>query len=408
MMNPSIKSYLFPISLILSIVSGGFFGLFFGQKVNYLRPLGTIFLNLIFTAIVPMIFFSVSSAIARAGALKKLSRIIFAMIVVFLLTGVVASTLALVFVKTFPLTKGINLQFPLPNSMSPINFSHQLINLFTVSDFSKLLSHDHILPLIVFSILVGLAASSSPNEQGKSFIAFLQSGEAIFMRLFTLIMYYAPIGFFAYFAVFVHEFGPELMKNYVRIAVAYALFSGLYCACVYTGYAYLAGQRQGVKLFWKNIFLPMLTSLATCSSVASIPANLLATKAIGISPEIYETAVPLGTILHKEGSIVGGIVKIAFLFSVFHLDFSTLPVIITAIGVSLLVGTVMGAIPSGGMLGELLILSVYGFPTSALISIAAISIVIDPFATMLNVTGNTASSMLVARWIDGGKKNKKT
>ena len=73
----------------------------------------------------------------------------------------------------------------------------------------------------------------------------------------------------------------------------------------------------------------------------------------------------------------------------------------TAVGVSLLVGTVMGAIPSGGMLGELLILSIYGFPPSALLVIAAISIIIDPMATLLNVTGNSVSSMLIARLVEG-------
>jgi len=76
---------------------------------------------------------------------------------------------------------------------------------------------------------------------------------------------------------------------------------------------------------------------------------------------------------------------------------------LTALGVSLLVGTVMGAIPSGGMLGELLILSVYGFPPSVLIAIAAISIIIDPLATLLNVTGNTVSSMMIARLVEGKK-----
>ena len=111
----------------------------------------------------------------------------------------------------------------------------------------------------------------------------------------------------------------------------------------------------------------------------------------------------MGTILHKEGSVIGGIVKIAFLFGLFHLDFSGFSVLLTAIVIALLVGTVMGAIPSGGMLGELLILHVYGFPPSALMTIVAISIIIDPLATMLNVTGNTVGSMLIARLVDGKK-----
>jgi Na+/H+-dicarboxylate symporter len=142
-------------------------------------------------------------------------------------------------------------------------------------------------------------------------------------------------------------------------------------------------------------------ALATCSSAASIPANLRATKNMQTPTEIAESVIPLGTMIHKDGSIIGGIIKIVFLFSVFHVDFNGLSVYALAWLVSLMVGTVMGAIPSGGMLGELLILSAYGYPSSALIVIAAISIIIDPMATMLNVTGNSVSALLVSRMVYG-------
>ena len=175
----------------------------------------------------------------------------------------------------------------------------------------------------------------------------------------------------------------------------------IYFFVAFTAYAYLAGKTQGIKLFWNNVFLPVVTSIATCSSAASIPANLAATKEMHVPPEIYETAVPLGSIIHKDGSVMGGVFKIAFLFGIFHMDFSGASVLLMAFGVSILVGTVMGAIPSGGLLGELLILSVYGFPPTVLIAVAAISIIIDPIATMLNVTCNSVSSMMIARLVEG-------
>ena len=122
---------------------------------------------------------------------------------------------------------------------------------------------------------------------------------------------------------------------------------------------------------------------------------------MGIPKEIFETVVPIGAILHKDGSTLGGVVKIAFLFGIFHMSFAGLPVLLTALLVGLLVGTVMGAIPSGGMVAEVLILSLYGFPPQALIVIAAITILIDPPATMLNVLGNSVCSMMVARLVAG-------
>lgn len=396
----SIKAYGFPLLLLSSILLGGLTGHFLGEKALLLKPLGDIFINLIFTAIVPLIFFSVASAISRVGSLKKLGRIFFYMLIIFLFTGMVASILSLMAVQFFPLGQGIHLPLSMPDNMYSTTLSDQLVSIFTVSDFSLLLSHKHMLALIVFSILVGFAVSTTQDDQ-KLFVNFLQSGESIFMRFFSIIMYYAPIGFFAYFATLVSQLGPKIMENYLRIALFYYVFATLYFIIVFTGYSYLAGKTMGVKLFWKNIFLPVVTSIATCSSAASIPANLYASKRMRVSPEIYETVIPLGTMLHKDGSVIGGVVKIAFLFGVYHLDFSSVSVLCTAFGVSLLVGTVMGAIPSGGMLGELLILSVYGFPPSALIAIAAISIIIDPLATLVNVTGNCVCSMMIARCVEG-------
>ncbi|HHF7365741.1 TPA: dicarboxylate/amino acid:cation symporter [Legionella bozemanae] len=395
-------SYLFSFILITAILLGGLTGYFFEPITLYLKPFGEIFLNLIFTAIVPLIFFSVSSAIARVGSMGKLGKIAFYMIIVFLFTGIIAAVCSLFIVSLFPPARGVALPLSVSEKNTALSFFDQIAGIFTVPEFSKLLSHQHILALIIFSILVGLAASNT-NEKGKTFIDFLKAGEEVFMRVFTLIMYYAPFGFFAYFAVLVHDLGPQLMANYLRIAILYYTFGIIYFFVAFTLFAYLAGRTQGIKLFWNSIFLPVVTSIATCSSAASLPANLIAAKKMRVPPEIYETVIPLGTIIHKDGSVIGGVFKIAFLFGIFHLNFSSPGVLLTALGVSLLVGTVMGAIPSGGMLGELLILNVYGFPPSVLIAIAAISIIIDPLATMLNVTCNSVSSMLIARLVERKK-----
>lgn len=395
---PQLRNYYFPLILVISILSGGLVGTCFGQMVPYLKPFGEIFLHLIFTAIVPLVFFTVSSAIVRAGAIGNLSRIMGYMALVFILTGIVAALYAIVVVRLFPPAEHVYLTLAKVDSTTSTSFLDQISRIFTVSDFSKLLSHQNMLPLITFSILVGFAVSAA-KEQGEAFWGFLASGETVFMRLFSLIMYYAPIGFFAYFAVLIHEMGPQLMTSYLRIGIIYSLAALVYFIIVYSAYAWLAGKKTGLTLYWKNIFLPATTAIATCSSAASIPANLDAAANMGVSKEIYETVIPLGSLIHKDGSVIGGIFKIAFLFGIFHWDFSGFFVLFTALGISLLVGTVMGAIPSGGMLGELLILSMYGFPPSVLIAVAAISIIIDPLATMLNVCGNTIGSVLIARLV---------
>lgn len=387
--------------LIVSLILGGLFGYFFSSYTYWIKPLGEIFLNLILTTIIPLIFFSVAAAVSKSGSWVKLRQIFLSMGVIFLITGIIASVLSILVVKIFPIGQEIDITLlnahePLPN----VPLADQLVSIFTVPEFSRLFSHHNILALIVFSLLVGVAAAAA-HEKNGIFVNFLQAGQEVFMRVFSYIMYYAPIGFFAYFANLVSELGPQIMENYVKVTLVYYGFGIVFFMVAYSFYAFIAHHETGIKRFWNNIFLPASTAIATCSSAASIPANLVATKNIGVSPGIYETVIPLGTLIHKDGSIIGGVFKIAFLFGLFHMDFSGATVLLTALGVSLLVGTVMGAIPSGGMLGELLILAVYGFPSSALIAIAAISIIIDPLATMLNTVGNCTSSMLVARWVEG-------
>ncbi|MHB1947470.1 MAG: dicarboxylate/amino acid:cation symporter [Gammaproteobacteria bacterium] len=398
-MNSQFKSYYFPTLLLLCVITGGLTGHWLGKDAIRLKPFGDIFLNLIFTAIVPLIFFSIAAAVAHTREAKQLWKILSTMLLVFIITSSIAAIYMIFIVKLIPPAEGMILTLTMPPKVTSINIADQIVNIFTVSDFTKLLSHQNMLALIFFSFLVGLATAAC-GTKGKVFANFLQSGTDVFMKIISFIMYYAPIGFFAYFAALVGELGPTLLKNYFRVTLIYYSAASLYFIVVFSFFAYIAGKNS-LKIFWKNVLIPMLTAFATCSSAASIPANLQATKNMGVPANIYETVIPLGTILHKDGSVLGAIIKIAFLFGIFHMSFSGFTVLITALLIALLVGTVMGAIPSGGMLGEMVILSLYGFPPQALIIIAAISIIIDPIATMLNVTGNTVCSLLITRIVVG-------
>lgn len=394
------KAYRFLIILLCAILLGALTGYKLGSGAAKLKPLGDIFLNLMFTVVVPLVFFSISSAIAGIGELKRVGKIITTMLGTFLFTGIFAAVFMLIIVKLYPPGQGVFMQLPAPQHIQHISVAEQIVNIFTVSDFIKLFSRDNMLALIFFAALLGTATIST-GEKGRLFAQFLRAGTEISMKATNLIMYYAPIGFFAYFAVLVGELGPKILETYLRASIIYYLAAIVYFILAFSFYAYLAAKKTGVKLFWQQVTFPAMTALATCSSAASIPANLQATQNMGVPAEIYELVVPMGAITHKDGSVLGGIIKIAFLFGIFHMSFAGPSVLFMALIIGVLVGTVMGAIPSGGMIGEMLILNVYGFPPQALIIIAAISMIIDPPATMLNVTSNTVCSMLVTRLVEG-------
>lgn len=408
-----IRSYGFSLLLILSIGIGSLLGIVMKKEAVLFKPFGDVFLNLLFTAIIPLVFFSIASAVAGMSNVRRLGKILSAMLFVFVVTGMIASAIMAVAAQLYSPTAGISLQVAAPAGLEQFNTSEQIVRAFAVPDFPDILSKKNMLALIIFSILIGLAASAV-GERGKAFSAFLASANEVMMKLISYIMYYAPVGLCAYFAYFIGVYGPELLGSYMRAMALYYPITILYFFIAFTGYAYLAAKGTGVRTFWKNIIPPSLTALATGSSVATIPSNLDAATKTGIPRDISEVVIPIGATIHMEGSCLAAILKIAFLFGLYHMDFSGTGTLLTAIGVAILCGTVVSGIPAGGTIGELLIISLYGFPPEAFPIITMIGSLVDPPATMVNAVGDNVASMMIARmlggkdWIQEGQRTAQT
>lgn len=408
-MRAFLRDYLSTILLLGAVLIGGVIGVVMGPKAAVLKPFGDLFLNLLFMIIVPMVFFSIASAIATMGETKRLGKTMVSIVVVFFATALVAAVLGLMVTLMMHPTEGVNyaslqsvVQAEASNGDKPkeVGVLDQIVKTFTVSDFSALLSRSHILPMIVFAALVGLS-TALVGEAAQPMSAFLNAGTQVMTKAVKVIMYYAPIGLGAYFANVVGELGTQILHGYLQTFITYLVLTVIYYFGFFTLYAYLAAGKAGVETFWRHALPPSVTAIATCSSAASIPINLVATKAIGVPKDMAETVIPLGANLHKDGSVFGGVLKIVFLFGLFGMDMSNLSTCLGIIGVSFLVGAVMGAIPGGGMIGEMLIISVYGFSPEVLPIIAVISTIIDAPATLLNSTGNVACSMLITRLVEG-------
>jgi Na+/H+-dicarboxylate symporter len=398
---PFLTSYGFSIILIFSLFIGAFLGIVFKQNAAVLKPLGDIFLNLLFTTIVPLVFFSISSAIAATDNIRRLGKIISAMISVFVITGLIASLVMIIGVSLYPPAVGVNIHLAAAAKVEELKASEQIVKAFTAGDFADLLSKKNMMALIVFSILIGLATSAA-GGRGKAFSGFLSSGSAVMMKVIAFVMYYAPVGLCAYFAYLVGVFGPELLGSYARAMIVYYPTAILYFFIAFTVYVFIAGKKEGVRRFWRNIIPPSLIALATGSSIATIPANLQAADKTGVPKDISEFIIPVGATVHMEGSCMAAVLKIAFLFGIFNMRFAGIETILTALGIALLTGVVVSGIPGGGTIGELLIISFYGFPPEALPVIMMIGTLVDAPATMVNAIGDNVSSIQVAR-ILGGK-----
>ncbi len=397
------KNYKSTIILLLSIIIGTFIGIIFKEKACVLSPLGDIFLNLMFVVIVPLIFLTITSSIIKMENPKRLGKIMITILIVFAVMSIIAALIGVVSSYTIKLidSKDINNLTNLLNQdvviSEEVNILQKTANLLTVNDFYKILSKENIIAILVFSIIFGFAIRKS-KDKGKKVIELILSLNEVVINIVNIIMYYAPIGLGCFIATLIGSYGSVIAIGFLKTFIVYTLVCIFIYVFVYSAYVFLVSDKKGLKAYWKNIIGPSTTALATCSSAATIPINIKYTKEMGVPSDIAETTIPMGTSFHKDGSVVGSAFKIMFLIYLFGKDIN----ILTILGVSLLSTLLITAVPiGGGTISEMFILQILGFPSSALPIISIIATIIDAPATVLNVVGDSCSSLIVARIIDG-------
>ena len=395
-MKKIIKTYKFPIILLVSIIIGCVIGIILKDNAINLKPIGTIFINLLYTIVVPLVFFTISSSISRIKSFKKLNKTFRVMLLVFIITSMIASIFMLIGVKIFSPSDGISIALS-EGVRESINIGDKIVDMVTVSDFNLLLSKSSMLPLIIFSILFGFGVNltnSKKIEEG------LYSLSLVMLKVIHIVMYIAPIGLCAYFASLIGEYGKEIIGSYAKSMILYYIMSILYFIIFYSLYSYIARGKKGIKEFFKYSFIPTVTSLGTCSSLASLPSNLECSKNMNMDPDVGSTVMPIGATMHMEGSSMASILKIAFLFTVFGKSFTGLDTYLIAIVIAVLSGVVMSGIPGGGLIGEMLIVSLYGFSSEAFPIIATIGWIVDPPATCLNVVGDIPTCAITEKIVN--------
>lgn len=398
-MDNILKNYGSILLLLLGISLGSLAGALFSESVDILKPIGDIFLNLLFVSVIPLLFFAISSSIANIEDNKRLGRTIGIMTAVFIVTIVIAAIATIAGLWVFPVTAttdGSTLTEAFASN-SEETWGDRIVRFLSVDEFTNLLSRQNILAFVIFSLLVGMATRRSAAA-GAKFTEFLNAGNKVMENLLILIMKAGPIGLGAYFAYQVKTLGPELFGFYAKPLAFYYVFGIVFFFIFSSLYAFVARGPLGIRSYWKHNISPSLTALSTCSSLATLPVNLLAANKMGIPKEISSVVIPLGNTLYKNGSSISSILKIYVAFSILGWNFFEPTTLITAVGITILVSMVAGGIPNGGFIGEMLMISIYGIPNEAVPAILILGALVDPLATVLNATGDTVAAMLVTRF----------
>ena len=408
------KNYGFLILMLTGIVAGCIVGAIWpavmevvdGETIivdkgaTVLEPLGTVFLNLMFCIAVPTVFCSISSSIANMQSAKRAGKIMGVTIATFLVTAAIASVIMYVTVRLIPPVVG---EYELIEGEvgGTLGVADMIVNFFTKPDFTELFSRRAILPLIVAAILFGFGIQMAGGAETKT-AKLLEDVTNCIMKTVKLITYYAPIGFFGFFANLVSTYGPELVADYSRTLIIYYVMSFVYMFVFFPIYAQFGGGKGGAKIMFSKLFRPAAVSFGTCSSVATIPTNMEVADETGISKDVTDIVLPMGATMHMDGAAMSAIIKVAFLFGVFGLDFTTEKAIL-AIIVAVFSSVAMSGIPGGGGTGELVVCTIF-FPDQLAVAYPialAIGNLVDPPATMVNSAGDYVVSFIVSRYVDG-------
>ena len=410
-MKKFLKNYGFILSMLVGIIGGCIVGAFFpvtkdaaGEVVNpgatILEPLGTVFINLMFCIVVPMVFCSIASAIANMESMKRAGKIMGVTITTFLSTAIIAAVLMYIVARVFPLVQG---QYTVTEGEvgTTLGLADMVINFFTKPDFPELWSRKAILPLIIFAILFGFGVQMAGGKKTMTAKLLADVTECI-MKVVKIITYYAPIGFFGFFSYLVATYGPELIGDYGRTLIIYYVLCFVYMFTFFPIYARFGGGKGAVKVMFKHLFKPAAVSFGTCSSVATIPTNMEEAADTGINKDVADIVMPLGATMHMDGSAMSAIIKVAFLFGIFGRDFGTGEAIL-AIIVATFSSVAMSGIPGGGGTGELVLCTIF-FPDQLAIAYPiaiALGNLVDPPATMLNAAGDYVVCYIVERFVSG-------
>lgn len=395
------RNYRFLAILLGAMILGCIVGWISPEFAVKLKPFGTVFINMMFCIVVPLVFASISSSVAGMRSRKRAGKILGTTVAVFVITGAIAAFIMFILMKIFPPVLEAWEDIPAEEIGEYATLSDMLVNFFTASDFVGLLTRRAMLPLIVFSLLFGFAANLAESGEG-TITRFLEGLTEVMLKFVKIITYYAPIAFFAIFAGLVADYGSMITQSYGRAMLVYYPLCFIYIFTAFPLFARFGGGPGAVKVMFKHIARPAVVSLGTCSSVATIPTNMEVAEATGISKDVSEMVVPLGATMHMDGSCFSCVLKIAFVFGVFGLDLTwgqLIPIILVAV----LSSVGMSGVPGGGYIGEYIICSIF-FPAQMELAfpiLVAIGNLVDPPATMINSSGDYVVSFVVSRYVDG-------
>ncbi len=388
----TLQAYRSSIILLSALLLGGLLGTALPEFAIKLKPIGQIFLNLLFMIIVPLVAVSVMSSIAKMTDLKRLGSILASIMAVSVVMAMVPAIGIVLLALAYDPAQGVTLE--LAETVEAAG-SMDFVSLLTTNDFVGLLSKSNILALIIMSVISGIAIGQS-GEDGRKVSALLDSLNTVIMKIIAILMHVAPIGLGAYFAATMASQDAELMGTFARAVGLFLVATVVYLTLGSTLYAWVGGGLAGVKRFWQNMLEPAVTALGTSSSLATLPVNIRAAAKMDLNEQIAEISLPLLVNLNKGGAAMITALKIVFIYSLLGMEFTS-DVFMLTILISVLSAFVIGGVPGGAFLGEIFIVTTLGLPLEVIPILVVLGAITDAASTVINVVHDLTATQIIQR-----------
>ena len=392
------------ISLTTKIFLGLFLGIIVGLLLTnnpniattFIKPLGSLFLNLIKMIIVPLVFSSLIVGTASVGDIKSLGRIGGKTMAYFMVTTASAIIIGLILGTILVPGEGLSIPVEVEEvTQETPSIIDTLINIIPSNPLRDLVE-GNMLQIIVFAIFLGIGATAVKEELGKPFINLFNSLAEIMYKITEIVMRFAPIGVFGLITPVVAENGPSVLLPLIKVIIAVYLGCIIHAIVVYGSLLKTLANFSPIK-FFKGAASPAITAFSTSSSSGTLPITMKAAKEnLGIPDKIASFVLPLGATINMDGTALYQGVCALFIAQVYGLDLSIsqmLTIVLTATLAS--IGT--AGVPGAGMIMLTIVLESVGLPLEGIALIAGIDRVLDMARTCINVVGDLSAAIVVSK-----------
>ena len=382
------------IALVLAIVAGLLMQKYADFAQSYIKPFGTIFLNLVKFIVVPIVLFSIMCGIISMRDIKKVGSIGLKTVVYYLCTTAFAITIGLVggnlFKGLFPKVATTDLTYEAAEATS---FMDTIVNIFP-SNFISPMVEANMLQIIVMALLLGFAIIMIGEEKNTRVVRACNDLNDVFMKCMEMILKLSPIGVFCLLCPVIASNGPAIIGSLAMVLLAAYICYIVHTVVVYSIAVKTMGGLSPVE-FFKGMLPAIMFAFSSASSVGTLPINMECVEKMGASKEVTSFVLPLGATINMDGTAIYQGVCAIFIAACYGIHL-TLPQMLTIILTATLASIGTAGVPGAGMVMLAMVLTSVGLPVDGIALVAGVDRIFDMGRTTVNITGDASCCMIVS------------